>query len=121
MVTNESLIKMSISNYSMCYDDVNSPIDMSPPHMLLPMSMCMHIEENDGFVFVVLPSKNDQLAIIFGKVRYRITTFDDSKKDLEPPQFFHYARSVHHMMKEMGYNFHRGEGLNFRKGRHIPL
>jgi len=25
------------------------------------------------------------------------------------------------MMKEMGYDLRRGEGLNFRKGRRIPL
>jgi len=25
------------------------------------------------------------------------------------------------MMKEMGYDLRRGEGLNFRKGQHIPL
>ena len=40
---------------------------------------------------------------------------------MKPPQFFYYARSAHRMMKEMGYNLRRGEGLNFRKGQHIPL
>ena len=40
------------SDYSVCYDDVNSPVDMSPLHMPLPMSTaCMHMEENDGSVF----------------------------------------------------------------------
>ena len=49
------------SDYSVCYDDVNSPIDISPLHMPLPMSItCMHIEENDGSVFVIPPSKKDQ-------------------------------------------------------------
>ena len=36
-------------DYSLCCDDVNSPVDMSPLHMPLPISMtCMHIEENYG-------------------------------------------------------------------------
>ena len=48
-------------DYSLCLDDVNSPVDMSPLHMPLPMSIvCMHIEENDGSVFVIPPSKKDQ-------------------------------------------------------------
>jgi len=60
-------------DYSLCCDDVNSPVDMSPLHMPLSMSTtCMHIDENDGSVFVVPPSKKDQSLIIFGKVRYWI-------------------------------------------------
>jgi len=99
-------------DYSLCCDDVNSPLDMNPPHMPLPIStVCMHIEENDGSVFVVPSSKRDQLPIIFSRVGYWI----------EPPQFFYYARSAHCMMKEMGYDLHRGEILNFLKGPCIPL
>ena len=45
-------------NYSLCYNDVNSSVDMSSLHMPLPMSTaCMHIKENDGSVFIVSPSK----------------------------------------------------------------
>ena len=41
-------------DYFLCCDDVNIPIDMSPLHMPLPMSMTyMHIEENDRSVFLV--------------------------------------------------------------------
>ena len=55
-------------NYSLCCEDVNSHVDMSPLYMPLPMSMaCMHVEKNDGSVFVVPPSKKDQSLIIFGK------------------------------------------------------
>jgi len=58
-------------DYSLYYDDVNSPVDISPLHMPLPMSTtCMHIEENDESVFVVPPSKKDQSQIIFGSVRH---------------------------------------------------
>ena len=47
-------------DYFLYYGDVNSPIDISPLHIPLPMSTaCMHIEENDGFVFLVPSSKKD--------------------------------------------------------------
>ena len=56
-------------DYSLYCDDENSPIDMSPLHMPLPvLTTCMHIEENDGSVFIVPSSKNDQSPIIFGRV-----------------------------------------------------
>jgi len=41
----------------------------------------------------------------------------DAGSDSEPPQFFHYARSAHYMMRRMGYDLQRGNGLNFEKGR----
>ena len=41
--------------------------------------------------------------------------FTYSDEDLEPPQFFHYSRSAHHMMKEIGYDLRRGEGLNLER------
>jgi len=73
-------------DYSLYCDDVNGLVDMSPLHMPLPMSMtCMHIEKNDGSVFVVPPSKKDQSPIIFGKVQYWITTANDSNENLELP------------------------------------
>ena len=75
----------------------------------------MHIEENDGSIIVVSPSKKDQSPITFGKVRQWITTSIDSIEDLEPPQFFHYARSAHRMMKEIGNDLRRGLGLNYVK------
>jgi len=90
---------------------------MSPLHMHQPMlTVCMHIEEKDRSVFVVPPSKKDQSPIVFGKVRYWITTSNDSDEDLQPTQFFHYARLAHRMMKEMEYDLRHGEGLNFEKG-----
>jgi len=104
-------------NYSLCCDDVYSPIDMSPLYMPLPMSTaCMHIEENDGSVFIVPSSKKNQSPNIFGRVRHWITPSNNSDEDLEPPQFFHYAQSAHCMIKEMGYDLRRGEGLNFGRG-----
>ena len=37
------------------------------------------------------------------------------------PQFNHYGRIMHKMMKNIGYNLTRGEGLCFGKGRRTPL
>ena len=92
-------------DYSSCCDDVYSPIDMSPLYMSLPMSTaCMHIEENDGSVFIVPSSKKDRLPIIFGRVRHCITPSNNLNEDLKPPKFFHYTQSAHCMMKEMGYD-----------------
>jgi len=73
-------------DYSLCCDDVNSPVDMNPLHMSLPISTaCMHVEENDGFVFIVSSSKKDQLPFILGKTRHWISTSNDSDEHLEPP------------------------------------
>ena len=55
-------------NYSLYFDDVHNPIDMSSLHMPLPMSMArMHVEDDEGSVFII-PSKRDQSSIIFGRV-----------------------------------------------------
>ena len=95
---------------------------MSFLYIPLPKStVCMHIEENDESVFVVPSSKKDQSSIIFGRVRHCITTSNNLDEDLEPPQFFHCARSGHRIMKEMGNDLRRDENLNFERGRHIPL
>ena len=47
--------------------------------------------------------------------------FVDSEEDLKPPQFFHYTQPMRRMMKRMGYDLHRGDDLNFEKGRRIHL
>ena len=97
-------------------------VDTSSLHMPLPASImaCMQIEDNEESIFAIMSSKKDQSLIIFGRVYPRNFTFVDSKEDLKPPQFFHYARLVHHVMK-MGYDLCRGESLNFGKGRRISL
>ena len=76
-------------DYFLCCDDVNSPIDVSPLQMPLPMlTACMHIKENNGSILVVLSSKKDQLPIIFGKCRHQIYTSKDSDEDFEPHNSF---------------------------------
>jgi len=89
--------------------------------ILLLITLCvMHIQDNEGSVFIV-PRKRDQSPIVFGRGRAQAPTSRESDDDLEPPQFFHYARPSHRMMRRMGYNLNRGDGLNFGKGRRIPL
>jgi len=54
--------------------------------MPLPMSMAsMHVEDNDGSVFIVPPPKKDQSPFIFGIIQTRTAVSNDSSKDLEPP------------------------------------
>jgi len=80
----------------------------------------MHIEDNEGSVYIVPPSKRDQSLIVFGRGQARVTTSRESDDDLEPPQFVHYA-AAHNIMKRMRYNLNHGDGLNFSKERRIPL
>jgi len=74
------------------------------------------VECAEGFIFVVPLSKRSQSPIVFGKAQLRRSAVTDSSSDSELPQFFHYARSAHFMMRKMGYNLQHGKGLNFGKG-----
>jgi len=89
--------------------------------MPLPMSTaCMHIEENDGSVFVIPSSKKNQSPIIFGRVWHRITTSNDSDEDLDPDSSSLCAVSTLYDERN-GIRLSRDEGLNFIKGWRIPL
>ena len=61
-------------DYSLYFDDVPYFVDTSSLHMPLPTSMtaCMHIEDDDGSVFIVPSSKSNQSPITFGKVHSQI-------------------------------------------------
>jgi len=75
-------------DYSLCLEDVFKSIDISSLYMPLPISeiACMHIEDNEGHVFIVPPSKRDQSPIVFGrgqaqgKIRLRYQIGDLNKK-----------------------------------------
>jgi len=86
----------------------------------MPLSMLSvtstPVENSEGSAFVVSPSKRNQSPIVFGRIQPQISTITDSGSDSEPPQFFHYARSTHHMMRRMGYNLQHRNNLNFRRG-----
>jgi len=80
-------------NYSLYFDDGANPIDTNTLHMPLPTSMtaCMHIEDDDGAIFIVPSSKEGQLPIVFYRVYPKTFTFVDSKEDLVP----HYSIIMH--------------------------
>jgi len=88
-------------------------------HMPLhkPSASSTPVEFIEGSVLVIPPSKEGQLPIIFGKTQLQRSTAADSSSDSDTPQFFHYARPAHYMMRKMGYNLQHGKGLNFGKGR----
>ena len=79
------------------------------------------VENSEGSIFVVPLSKRNQSLIVFGRIQPWISAITDSGSDPEPPQFFHYAWSAHHMMRRMRYNPQHRNGLNFRSGRRSHL
>jgi len=74
-------------DYSLCFEDVFKSVDISSLHILLPISKmaCMHIEDNEGSVFIIPLSKRDQLPIVFNRGLTRAMTSRESDEDLEPP------------------------------------
>ena len=50
-------------------ENVFKYVDISSLHLPLPISKmaCMHIEKNEGSVFIVPPSKRYQSPIVFGR------------------------------------------------------
>ena len=44
----------------------------------------MHIENNEGSIFIVSPSERDQLLIVFGKGQTQAMTSKESDEELEP-------------------------------------
>ena len=110
-------------DYFLSLDDVFNSAENSSLHISLPTSnmVCTHVEDNEGFVFIVPPSKRNQLPIVFGGIRPQTTASKDSNEDLEPSQFFHYTRLAYRMMRRIEYNLRCGDCLNFRKGQRIPL
>jgi len=87
-VLNENVI----FNYFLCFEDVFKSVDISSLHIPLPILevVCMHIEDNEGSVFVVSPSNRDRdrLPIVFGRGQTWTTTSKESEDDLEPHNSF---------------------------------
>src|SRR4051812_4703261 len=74
-----------------------------------------------GVAFKVLKSCPGQRSIIFGWVslkHYKQPNTEDSDK---VPSFSSYGLKVQCMMQRMGYNLKAKAGLNFGKGRRVPL
>ena len=86
--------------------DLFKSVDVTSLH--IPLSMLSMtstpLENGEGFVFVVPPSKKNQSSIVFGRVQPRISAVTDSCLDSEPSQFFHYTLLAHHMMRKWGYD-----------------
>ena len=80
-------------DYSSCLDDEFNSIHTNSLHVPMPISemACLQIEDNEGSVFIVPPSRRDQSPIVFGRVQTRTTLSRDSDGDLKSLQFFHYA------------------------------
>jgi len=72
-------------NYSLCLEDVS--VNVRSLHMPLPISKiaCMHIQDNEGSVFIVPPCKKDQSLIVFGRGQAQAPIPRESDDDLEPP------------------------------------
>jgi len=87
-------------NYPVSVDLFKSADDTS---LHMPLSMLSvtstPVENDEGSVFVVPPSKRNQSRIVFNRVQPRMSTVTNPGSDSEPSQFFHYARSTHHMMR----------------------
>ena len=84
-------------DYSLCLEDIFKSVDISFLHMPLPISKmaCIHIGDNERFVFIIPPSKRDQSPIVSSRGQTQTTTSRESEDDLKTPQFFYYARGQH--------------------------
>ena len=73
--------------------DVFKSVDDIALHM--PLSMLRmtstRVENGEGYVFVVPPSKKNQSPIVLCRVQPRIFAVIDLGSNSEPSQFFHYA------------------------------
>ena len=111
-------------DYSLCHDNVILATEpLTSYHLPIPSSMkaCAYVEDSHGSTFIVPPTKANQQPITFGKIQPRAYILGDSEEELPPPQFYHYSRTSRKIMERMGYNLSQGDGLNFGKGRRIPL
>ena len=59
--------------------------------------------------------------IFFGRVESKPMIHEDSKSEIELPQFSHYEPNVLKMIENMGYDLTSGISLNFGKGRRTLL
>ena len=96
-ILNENIV----FDYSLCLEDVSVNVRSLHMPLLISKMACMHIQDNEGSVFIVLPSKKDQSPIVFGRGGAPAPTSRELDDDLEPPLFFHYTRSTHRMMKRI--------------------
>ena len=93
---NEWVLNEDVSfDYSYCLN-VPETTYLNSLHMPIStmMKACTYTEDSDRAIFIVPSSQKDQTPIIFGRIHSQISTSVVSDENLEPPQFFHYARPV---------------------------
>ena len=72
-------------------------------------------------VFMVPARRRGQKLILFGRIKSKLMSREDSKSENESPQFSHYEPNVLRMIECMGYDLTNGPSLNFAKGRRTLL
>jgi len=75
------------------------------------------VSDVQGILFEVPARCKDQKLILFGRVESKAMIYENTKSEIEPPQFSHYEPNVLKMMENMRYNLTSDPGLNFGKGR----
>jgi len=90
-----------------------------------PIKSSLMVREKTGDackVFFEVPVKRkDQKPILFGRIEFEPIACESSKGGSESPQFFHYGQKSHHIIERIGYNFTKGSGLNFGRGKQTLL
>jgi len=104
--------------YPVCVENTNDLFNTGTFHLpiLTSMETCLSIEDERKAIYIIPSRGKDQSPIIFGKARQKYPTVLESDKDSDAPQFHHYNPNGVHIMKKMGYDVQKGQGLNFDKG-----
>lgn len=85
------------------------------------------IYDLEGAFFKVAARRKRQKPIFFGKFETELKVLEPSEAGEESLNFYKHNSKIVRMMKQMGYNFKKKLGLNFRKGvrtqprRLVPL
>lgn len=71
---------------------------------------------------LVVQARKNRSSTIFGRSSPKSKlSFSDSGEESDSPQFDYYEPKFRKVMKLMGYNFTKGEGLCFNQGRRTSL
>ena len=81
------------------------------------LMVCENISDVQGSFFEVPAKHKGQKPILFGRIESKPVIREDSKSEVEPPQFSYYEPNVLRMMENMEYDLMKKSGLNFSKGR----
>jgi len=92
-------------------------------HVPIKSSFKMYKDVGDAqeSVFMVPARRKGQKPILFGQIKFKLMSRQESESKSESPQFTHYEPNILRMMESMGYDLTNGYGLNFGKGRRTLL